>query len=278
MADAGCTSSTKRRSKSVLASSAAAFLGLAVAASSLCAWWRPEVALILAAGDAASAEAQDMAKEALRNADAVCFDVDSTVVKTEGIDLLAACFGVYEEVANLTKTAMEGNVKFQDAMAQRLQIMQPTVEGVEKCLEKEKPRFTRGMKQVMARLQERGVDLYLVSGGFTLMIEPIAEILKIPKENIYANTILFDKSGNYKDFDRSAPTLKSGGKPAVVAKLKKTKGYKTVVMIGDGATDMDARPPATAFIGYGGVQVRPKVKAGADWFVTDWKQLMRELK
>jgi len=238
-----------------------------------------EVAFLGGAKDEGmSSESIAMAKTALQEADAVCFDVDSTVVETEGIDLLAACFGVYEEVANLTSNAMNGNIKFQDALAARLDIMQPTVEGVAKCLEKEKPKFTPGMKQVMARLQERGVELYLVSGGFTLMIEPIAEILKIPKENIFANKLLFAGDGSYNGFDRDAPTSKSGGKPAVVAMLKKSKGYNTVVMFGDGATDMDARPPATAFIGYGGVQVRDKVKAGSDWFVTSWKQVLKVLK
>jgi len=227
--------------------------------------------------EAAKEAAKEKAQKALQNADAVCFDVDSTVVVTEGIDLLAACFGVYEQVANLTRTAMEGNVKFQDAMAQRLEIMQPTREGVEECLKKEKPRFTWGMRKLMRRLRQRSVDIYLVSGGFTQMIEPIAKALKIPLENIYANTILFDDYGNYQDFDRTAPTSKSGGKPAVVRQLKRSKGYKTVVMIGDGATDMQSRPPADAFIGYGGVQVRPKVKEGADWFVTGWGELLRVL-
>jgi len=129
---------------------------------------------------------------------------------------------------------MEGNVKFQDAMAQRLEIMQPTREGVEKCIAKERPRFSWGMRRVMKRLRQRGVDIYLVSGGFTQMIEPIAKALQIPLENVYANTILFDEYGNYEDFDRTAPTSKSGGKPAVVRQLKKSMGYKTVVMIGDG--------------------------------------------
>jgi len=241
---------------------------------------RVHVALVfgkVGRGDAPKTEAAAKAQEALQTADAVCFDVDSTVVQTEGIDLLARCFGVYDAVANLTKTAMEGNVKFQDAMAQRLDIMQPTKDGVRECLAKERPKFTRDMKKVMARLQERQVAIYLVSGGFTMMIEPIADILKIPRENIFANTILFDDDGNYKDFDRTAYTSKSGGKPAVVKHLKKTKGYKTVVMIGDGATDMDARPPADAFIGYGGVQVRAKVKEGADWFITHWGEVLKVL-
>lgn len=40
-------------------------------------------------------------------------------------------------------------------------------------------------------------------------------------------------------------------------------------MIGDGATDMQARPPADLFVGYGGVVQRQVVKEGADLFVTD---------
>ena len=40
----------------------------------------------------------DHAKQALAKADAVCFDVDSTVIKEEGIDEFAAYLGVGEEV------------------------------------------------------------------------------------------------------------------------------------------------------------------------------------
>ena len=61
-------------------------------------------------------------------------------------------------------------------------------------------------------------------------------------------------------------------------RLKETKGYKTVAMVGDGATDLEARPPADLFVGYGGVVVREKVKAGADIFVTDFGDLIAALK
>ena len=51
---------------------------------------------------------------------------------------------------------------------------------------------------------------------------------------------------------RSAPSM-----------MKRKHGYKTMIMFGDGATDMDARTqgPAAAFIGFGGVTVRPNIKA-----------------
>ena len=42
-------------------------------------------------------------------------------------------------------------------------------------------------------------------------------------------------------------------------------------MIGDGATDLQARPPADVFIGYGGVSERQNVKEGADWYVKDFQ-------
>ncbi len=42
-------------------------------------------------------------KELLRNSDAVCFDVDSTVINEEGIDVLAAYKGAGSAVAELTK-------------------------------------------------------------------------------------------------------------------------------------------------------------------------------
>lgn len=59
--------------------------------------------------------------------------------------------------------------------------------------------------------------------------------------------------------------------------IKKERGVKTLVMIGDGATDMEAVPPADAFIGYGGNVIRDSVKQKAAWFVTDFRDLIQAL-
>ena len=84
--------------------------------------------------------------------------------------------------------------------------------------------------------------------------------------------------GCYSGFDASAPTSRDGGKPEVVRRLKAAHGYTRIVMVGDGVTDMQARPPADAFIGYGGVVVRPVVSGGADWFVRDFSEVLSELR
>lgn len=103
------------------------------------------------------------------------------------------------------------------------------------------------------------------------MINPVAETLKIPLHRVYANNLLFKEDGTFLGFDESEPTSRDGGKPSVIRTLKEAHGYETVVMVGDGATDMQARPPADAFIGFGGIVVRDTVKAGADWFVIDFQ-------
>lgn len=109
------------------------------------------------------------------------------------------------------------------------------------------------------------------------MIEPVAEATGIPYHRIFANNILFDDSGVYAGFDTNEPTSEDGGKPKVIQMLKDVHGYETVVMVGDGATDMQAKPPADVFIGYGGTSIRENVKAGADLFVIDFNELVGAL-
>eukprot|EP00977_Amphora_coffeiformis_P005565 scaffold1170_cov174-Amphora_coffeaeformis.AAC.49 len=214
--------------------------------------------------------------QALAESDCVCFDVDSTVINEEGIDVLADYLGKGVEVAALTKEAMEGGMKFQDALAARLELLQPSKGSIESCLRDTPLELTDGVEELIKQLKASGKDVYLVSGGFRIMIEPVAKVLHIdPVNNVVANTILFDDKGNYLDFDPNEPTSQDMGKPKALQMIQQAHGYKKMVMVGDGATDAQAKPPAKAFIGFGGVAVREKVKATADWFVTDFSDLTK---
>ena len=170
---------------------------------------------------------------------------------------------------------MEGGMKFQDALAARLELMKPSKEAIEACLQDNPLELTEGVKELIEQLHAAGKDVFLVSGGFRIMIEPVAKILNIPIDNIVANTVLFDENGLYRDFDASEPTSQDMGKPKALQMIQEAKGYKTMVMVGDGATDAQAKPPATTFIGFGGVAVREKVKSVADWFVTDFSGMTK---
>ncbi len=208
----------------------------------------------------------------LRRARAVCFDVDSTACADEGIDVLAAFTGVGAQVAALTASAMGGAVRFEDALAARLALIRPTRADVDRCLAAHPPRITPGFADLVARLRQRGAEVFLISGGFEQMIAPVAAQLGFDADHVIANRLRFAADGAFADVDPSCPTARSGGKAVALTALK-ARGLAPLVMVGDGATDLEARPPADCFIGFGGVVVRPTVRAGADWFVTAFAQL-----
>ncbi|TVU50134.1 hypothetical protein EJB05_01491 [Eragrostis curvula] len=221
-------------------------------------------------------------KEAIatwRDADAVCFDFDSTVCLDEGIDELAVFCGAGAEVAEWTAKAMTGLVEFEEALAARLSLFKPSLDQVENCLEQRPPRISPGISELIGKLKAKNVDVYLISGGFRQMIKPVALELGIPPDNIFANQLLFGTSGGYVGFDPKEPTSRSGGKAVAVQHIRQKRGYKTLVMIGDGATDLEARQPGGAdmFICYGGVQMRESVARKADWVVSDFHELMIQL-
>lgn len=225
---------------------------------------------------------QQMQQESLtraiwRAADAVCFDIDSTVCRDEAIDELAAFAGKEKEVGDMTRRAMRGGLSFREALAQRLELIQPTASMMADYLEQHPPRFTPGIKELVSLLHNRDVDVYLVSGGFYTIIEPVANELDVPVKNIFANRIKFYFDGSYAGFDENQPTSMQDGKAQVVAYLKHRFGYRRVIMIGDGATDLEACPPADAFIGFGGNQIRDKVQKEAKWFVMSFYDLIEEL-
>lgn len=222
-------------------------------------------------------QVMDRCKQVWRMADAVCFDVDSTVCCDEAIDELASYVGKTKEVSDLTKAAMLGGADFREALAERLKIIQPSSQVIAQYLATHPPRLTDHIEELIKELHNRGVDVYLISGGFDVIIQPAAAKLNIPVENIYANSIKFFYDGSYAGFEKSRPTSNQDGKSRVIAMLKNTRGYKNVVMIGDGVTDLEACPPADAFIGFGGNQVRETVKAKSDWFIYNFKELITEL-
>lgn len=217
--------------------------------------------------------------EIWRNADAVCFDVDSTVCLDEGIDELAEFCGAGEAVAEWTSKAMNGSVTFEDALAARLSLFNPSLSQVQDFIDKRPPRISPGISELINKLKATGTDVYLVSGGFRQMIKPVALQLGIPLENIFANRLLFESSGEFLGFDKDEFTSRSGGKATAVQHIRKVYDYKTLIMIGDGATDLEARRPGGAdlFICYGGVQLRESVASQADWLVFNFQDLLRSL-
>ncbi|KHJ79326.1 hypothetical protein OESDEN_21029 [Oesophagostomum dentatum] len=76
---------------------------------------RPAAAALSSHADCVTAHAEspeERTRRIWKCADAVAFDVDSTVCQDEAIDELAEYLGVGEAVANVTRLAMNGNTRF----------------------------------------------------------------------------------------------------------------------------------------------------------------------
>jgi len=221
---------------------------------------------------------RDVTMSTWRRADAVCFDVDSTVITNEGIDDLAEFCGVGDKVREMTANAMGGDVTFRKALQDRLNLIQPSQTQIKDFLQQHPPSLTPKIRDLIDLLHSRSVPVYLISGGFHEFIDPVADILNIPRGNVYANRLYFHYDGSYGSFDTNQLTSESGGKGRAIQSLKDKRGYLNLVMIGDGATDLEACPPADAFIGFGGNRERAKVKENSSWFVTSFQELISELK
>jgi phosphoserine phosphatase len=204
--------------------------------------------------------------------------VDSTVIQEEAIDELAKFCGKGEEIQMLTREAMKGGMDFREALALRLDLIRPSSTQLRNFIYGQKPLLTPYIKELIYDLQKRDIEVYLISGGFRSIIEPLARDFNIPTANIYANKLKFYYDGEYAGFDENQLTSRSGGKGDAIRDLKEKYGYETVIMVGDGITDWEAAPPADLFIGFGGNAYRAEVKAKSKWYVTDFRDLINELR
>ena len=108
----------------------------------------------------------------------VVFDVDSTLIQDEVIELLADLAGAREQVAEITHRAMSGELDFEASLTERVQTLRSLPESV--LFEVfEQIRVTEGAKEVIRAIHEAGGRVGAVSGGFSQVLNPLAELLTL---------------------------------------------------------------------------------------------------
>lgn len=195
----------------------------------------------------------------------VFFDVDSTLVTIEGIDELAHGD---PEIARLTEQAMNGEVPVDQVYGKRLDHIRPSSDAIDALAAKYRESIVPGARETFARLREAGAQIHLVTGGLAPAILPLAADLGVAPRAVHAVGIRFDDNGAYADFDRRSFLTRPGGKELVVRDVR-ARSHGKAAFVGDGMTDLEARPAVDLFIGFGGVEVRPRVQKKADVYVSD---------
>lgn len=108
----------------------------------------------------------------------VVFDVDSTLIQDEVIELLADFAGVREQVAEMTHRAMSGELDFESSLNERVLTLRGLPESVlTEVFQRVRPSL--GAKELIDAIHEAGGRVGAVSGGFIRVLNPLAELLSL---------------------------------------------------------------------------------------------------
>ena len=163
------------------------------------------------------------------------FDMDSTLISQEVIDQLAIKCNKTDEVAEITASAMNGEIDFEQSLRKRVALLK----GLPAAVLNETAAsltFNPGVVQTIKTVREMGHKVAVVSGGFRDVIsDPLA---KISVDYLYANEL--EMIGASLTGELTGQIIDGFGKADA---LRKTAELESVSMlntiaIGDGANDL----------------------------------------
>ncbi len=188
----------------------------------------------------------------------ICFDMDSTLIRTEVIDELADKAGVGAEVRAITESAMRGEIDFEESFKRRVALLKGLDVSVMKEIAENLP-ITEGLDRLMEVLKRSGYKTAILSGGFTYFGNYLKQ--KYNFDYVYANELEIGPdgklTGNYVgdivDGRRKKELLR------LLAQVENINIAQTIA-VGDGANDLPMLSEAGLGIAF---HAKPKVKAEA---------------
>jgi phosphoserine phosphatase len=210
----------------------------------------------------AVAESIDIALEdyslARRAKRLIVFDVDSTLIQGEVIEMLAERAGALAAVAEVTDAAMRGELDFAESLHQRVatlaglpaEVLDEVADQIE---------LTPGARTTIRTLRRLGFHCGIVSGGFRQVIDPLAHELEM--DFVAANDLeIVDGKltgrviGQIVDRPGKAKALRDFAQQAGVP-------MEQTVAVGDGANDIDMLAAAGLGVAFNG---KPALREVAD--------------
>jgi phosphoserine phosphatase len=188
----------------------------------------------------------------------VVLDVDSTLIENEVIDLLAAAAGSLTLVSAITERAMRGELDFEQSLRERVRAL-AGLKATAFAQVLDQIEVTRGVPELISRLHAAGSKIGAVSGGFHVILDPIAEKLGLDfwaanRFEIVEETLTGELAG---------PIIHAQAKADKLSEWAKTLGLplSQTVAIGDGANDLLMMKLAGLSVAF---DAKPAVRAAAD--------------
>jgi phosphoserine phosphatase len=165
----------------------------------------------------------------------IVFDLDSTLVRGETVDAIATRAGVGEQVAAITRRAMNAEMDFATAWRERVALLAGLpVEELQRAAAAAEP--TPGAIELVSTLHRLGYETAIVSGGFAIVAEALRQRLGL--DWAFANEVELEAgrlTGRV-----VAPVLDAQAKARIVRELAERRGIALdqVIAVGDGANDL----------------------------------------
>jgi phosphoserine phosphatase len=166
----------------------------------------------------------------------IVFDVDSTLIQGEVIEMLAEHAGAGEAVAAITDAAMRGEIDFAESLHQRVatlaglpaEVLDAVADQVE---------LTAGARTTIRTLRRLGFYCGVVSGGFRQVIDPLAHDLML--DFVAANQL--EVVDGRLTGRVVGPIVDRAGKAKALRDFAEQVGVpmEQTVAVGDGANDID---------------------------------------
>jgi len=186
-------------------------------------------------------------------------DMDSTIIGQECIDELADYAGFKPEISAITERAMQGELDFAHALAQRVALLEGLEESViDHCLA-ERIVPNPGASTLVRTMRARGAETILVSGGFTAFVAPIASRVGFAR---YEANVLAASAGRLSGTVEGR-IVDSAAKRHALIEARERLGLKKseTMAVGDGANDIAMVEEAGLGIAY---RPKPALAAVAD--------------
>ena len=191
----------------------------------------------------------------------VIFDCDATLSEIVGIEELGREHRA--EVEALTAAAMSGQLPLEEVYGRRLALAQPNRERVVEVGRLYVEHIVPDTPALVSALRAHDVDVRIVSSGVLPAVLVLSRMLGLPDDRVAAVDLHFSGAGEYQGFDPTSPLAASGGKISAIQQWGSAL-RRPVMMVGDGATDLETRPVVDLFVAFAGVAARPRVMAAAD--------------